>query len=121
VLKRFGDILRQQLRGGDIAGRYGGDEFIIAFPHTTALGAAESVERIRAVLEQTSFEEDSKSYRVSFTAGVAEFHPGHATVDDMIHEADMALYDAKKQGRNRVAVRDVAALERRKLRLQGEM
>jgi diguanylate cyclase (GGDEF)-like protein/PAS domain S-box-containing protein len=107
VLKSFGDIMRRELRRGDIAGRYGGDEFIIAFPHTPVSGAAESVERIRAVLEQASFRENAKSYHVSCTAGVAEFSPEHATVDDMIHEADMALYEAKKQGRNCLVVRGV--------------
>jgi len=117
VLKRFGDIMKQELRGGDIVGRYGGDEFIITFPHTPASGAAESLERIRSVLEHARFQEDSRSYRVTCSAGVAEFVSEHATVEDLIHEADMALYEAKKQGRNRVVVREAAPSSRGELRL----
>ncbi len=121
VLRKFGDVMRQQLRGGDFAGRYGGDEFIVAFPHTPASGAAESVERIRSVFEQATFQEDSESYRVSCTVGIAEFAPGQETVDDMIHEADMALYEAKKQGRNRVVIHEVSTPRIRRLRLHGTL
>ena len=106
VLKRFGQIMRQALRGGDVAGRYGGDEFMIAFPHTTARGAAESVDRIRSVLEQVDFRDGARSYRVTCAAGVAELVQ-EERLDELIHAADMAMYEAKKKGRNRVSVHKI--------------
>ncbi len=104
VLMQFAEIMRSELRGSDVPGRYGGDEFIAAFPNTPVTGATESVERIRSLLQQTLFQESRRSYRVSCTAGVAEFVPVDMTIDELISAADIALYEAKKQGRNRVVV-----------------
>ncbi len=102
VLRRFGAMVRLELRSGDLAGRYGGDEFIIAFPHTSAKNAAESLERIRRRLQDTDFGAESKSYGVHCTAGVAELPLDGATVDFLISLADKAMYEAKAKGRNRV-------------------
>ncbi len=106
VLKRLAEIMRAQLRSGDVAGRYGGDEFVIAFSNTGVAGATESMERIRQVLERIPFEGSSGPYHVSCTGGVAELVQGHLTREDLIHTADMVLYEAKNQGRNQIVAHD---------------
>jgi diguanylate cyclase (GGDEF)-like protein/PAS domain S-box-containing protein len=104
VLERFGHIVTKQLRSSDFAGRFGGDEFIIAFPHSGAEGAAKSVDRIRKGLAEHLFRAYSGSFHVGATAGVAEFVPQEMSMQDLIQKADMALYEAKASGRNRVTI-----------------
>jgi two-component system cell cycle response regulator len=73
-----------------------------------ASGAYTSMERIRLSLENETFEADSETFSVTFTAGIAEFDAQNMvnmTVEDLIHEADNALFEAKKLGRNRVEFR----------------
>ena len=100
VLTAFGDIVRLELRQSDSAGRYGGDEFIIACPHTTAPEASNLMRRICRRLEESVFVQDSLLFNVTCTAGVAEFDSTHMSLDDLISDADRALYRAKGQGRN---------------------
>jgi len=102
VLARLGEIVRNELRQADFAGRYGGDELLMIFPHTGMRGAYECMERIRRGLEETVFEIGSSSFRVTCTSGVAEFARTVTRSDDLIHMADMALLEGKQQGRNRI-------------------
>jgi diguanylate cyclase (GGDEF)-like protein/PAS domain S-box-containing protein len=106
VLAGFGEVLRNELRGGDIAGRYGGDEFIMLFPHTNSAEAAECLERIRSHLENIVFQQGTESYSVSCTAGVAEFHPRMGHPEELVSAADEALYQGKAKGRNCVVALD---------------
>jgi diguanylate cyclase (GGDEF)-like protein/PAS domain S-box-containing protein len=104
ALVTFAKILAKQLRGSDFAGRFGGDEFVIAFPHTPSSGAAESMERVRAILEDFTFTNSNAGFKVTCTAGISEFAPDVNTTQSLIHAADSALYEAKALGRNRVVV-----------------
>jgi len=106
VLERFGYILKQELRSSDVAGRYGGDEFIVAFPNTPIAGAAGSMERIRDRICRQVFQFDQDSYTVSCTGGLVEVATGVLTVEQLIRASDDALYEAKKQGGNCIAVGD---------------
>jgi diguanylate cyclase (GGDEF)-like protein/PAS domain S-box-containing protein len=109
ALTAFAQILAKQLRGSDFAGRFGGDEFVVAFPHTTAEGAAESMERVRSILEDYTFLESNNGMRATCTVGIAEFGPDANSTQALIHAADSALYEAKALGRNRVVVSTVPA------------
>jgi diguanylate cyclase (GGDEF)-like protein/PAS domain S-box-containing protein len=104
VLEGFGRVLRQELRAGDIAGRYGGDEFIMLFPHTSLTEAAECLERIRSHLEGIVFQQGTGTYSVSCTAGVAEFRSEMSNLEELVSEADKALYRGKAKGRNCVVM-----------------
>lgn len=104
VLTKFGEVIRHELRKADFAGRYGGDEFIIIYPHTPAAGAAECMERIISRIGAISFYAGSTPFTVTCSAGIAEFDSGMLKSDNLIHWADMALYEAKQQGRNRVVL-----------------
>jgi diguanylate cyclase (GGDEF)-like protein/PAS domain S-box-containing protein len=103
MLRLFGSVIHKELRGADIAGRYGGDEFLMVFPNTPFEGAAQSLERVRKRLEQTDFKNNGM-HKITFSAGVAQFVQG-MTPEAFIHHADEALYEAKRSGRNRVVVR----------------
>ncbi|MGO9569732.1 MAG: diguanylate cyclase [Desulfomonilaceae bacterium] len=102
VLAQLSEMVRNELRQADFAGRYGGDELLVVFPHTDSRGAYECMERIRRRLEETTFQIASRSFSVTCTSGVAEFTQTLTRSDDLIHMADMALFEAKQQGRNRI-------------------
>jgi diguanylate cyclase (GGDEF)-like protein/PAS domain S-box-containing protein len=98
VLRKFGKIVTQEFRRADFGGRYGGDEFLLVFPHTTVEGVSECLRRVREALQETTFEFAPESYRVTCSMGVAQFVPHLASADDLIHLADQALYEAKRNG-----------------------
>jgi diguanylate cyclase (GGDEF)-like protein/PAS domain S-box-containing protein len=103
MLRFFGKVIHKELRGADIAGRYGGDEFLMIFPNTPLEGAAQSLDRVRVRLEQTVFKNNG-GHKITFSAGVAQFALG-MTPEIFIHHADEALYKAKRLGRNRVVIK----------------
>ena len=109
VLAQLGEIVRHELRQADFAGRYGGDELLMVFPHTGMTGTYECMERIRRKLEETTFQIGSKSFRVTCTSGVAEFARTLKRSDDLIHMADMVLLEGKQQGRNRTILHQMSA------------
>jgi diguanylate cyclase (GGDEF)-like protein len=82
------------VRECDLVGRYGGDEFLILMPETTASGAQELAERLRNTLTQTS--------RLTLSIGIASLTPGDDVVIDLIDRADTLLLQAKRNGRNRI-------------------
>ena len=105
VLKAFSSTLRQRLRRGDIAGRTGGEEFLILLPHTDAQAAAELIEVIREAFMQTQFQSnDQELFQVSFSAGVTSVRNRDKQLDDLLARADAALYRAKRLGRNQVVI-----------------
>ena len=98
ALMAFSDILRQSIRANDTAGRWGGEEFLIVLPHTSVDAAAQTAEKIRALVASGDYGE-VKTVTASF--GVLA-HKSGETVDDLLLRADMALYAAKRKGRNAV-------------------
>lgn len=103
VLRRFAQIISLQIRREDIAGRYGGDEFVILFPNTDAGSAQLVLERIREQFAQEVFNlPDGRTCSLSATFGVTDFDRQIPEPSLMIESADLALYEAKKLGRNRV-------------------
>jgi diguanylate cyclase (GGDEF)-like protein len=109
VLVRLGEIVRNEIRQADFAGRYGGDELLVVFPHTDSSGACECMDRIRRKLEETTFQVGPKSFKVTCTAGVAEFTHTLTRSGDLIHMADMSLFKGKQQGRNRTILHQFQA------------
>ncbi|TVR03467.1 MAG: diguanylate cyclase [Deltaproteobacteria bacterium] len=105
VLRDFGALLRDQLRATDLLGRLGGEEFAVLLPET-GLGTAEKVaERIRAAVEDHSFEHDEGTLRATVSIGIAQRTPENdKSLDRLLSQADQALYEAKAGGRNRVVV-----------------
>jgi len=94
------------LRAEDLFGRYGGDEFIVAFPETDLAGAIQAADRLRLAIAGIRLEHEGTEHGVTASLGVASFGDlrgeSGETVDSVINTADQALYHAKASGRNRV-------------------
>ncbi|SHG69954.1 two-component system, chemotaxis family, response regulator CheY [Thermosyntropha lipolytica DSM 11003] len=109
VLKDFARSLKKACREYDLVGRYGGEEFIICLPGCDRENTFKTAERMRKVVELTpSYIEDiKKDIFITASFGVTSLEPGEEKrVDDLIKEADEALYKAKRTGRNRVVKAD---------------
>lgn len=104
VLKEFAARVRSTVRGADLACRYGGEEFVVVMPDTTAEMAANIAERLRASIEDKPFVLRSSGKELSITAslGIATNAPSIETPEQLMKQADRALYEAKNSGRNRV-------------------
>lgn len=102
VIGRVGAIIRRSMREGDIAGRYGGDEFGVVLNGVNAATAAQIAERIRASVHAATFEQ-AEDLRCTLSIGIAEANASMRNTREWICQADAALYDAKTRGRNRLA------------------
>lgn len=104
VLQKLSQVCLGNLRKVDIAGRIGGEEFAILLPETGNDEAMEAAERLRAALAAAQVPLDSGE-QLQFTAsfGVATLHGPDVNVDQLVNQADTALYQSKNAGRNRVA------------------
>jgi diguanylate cyclase (GGDEF)-like protein len=98
VLARVGTVLRNSIRPYDCAARYGGEEFLVMLSATSLDRAEESAERIRKQVQAEQFEGGS----VTISIGVAEYPSQGDTAESVIGQADAALYQAKRAGRDRV-------------------
>jgi len=102
VLAFVGSNIARVLRATDVAGRYGGEEFLIVLPSTDLAGAAAFGERLRGQFEASECViPDGPRVAISISAGVAQLAPGEKA-DSLVRRADAALYAAKDGGRNRV-------------------
>ena len=104
ALRMVGTILKETVRGADVAARYGGEEFAILLPETASSEAKVIAERIRSRVEQTEF----PHRKVTVSIGVATYSDGLSNGADLISAADKALYEAKRMGRNNVQIFDSA-------------
>jgi len=104
VLKTFADILRGIVRKSDICARLGGEEFAVLLPNTDLEGARVLAERIRATVAKNPVEHGSIVIAFTVSIGVSQYRKGMQGIDELIKEADIALYRAKEGGRNRVEV-----------------
>ena len=104
VLKQLGAILVSEVRGSDLACRYGGEEFLVLFPNMPLASAQARAEHYRLKVETTVLGFGEFQITTHLSIGVAGF-PGHATTPEgLIQAADHALYEAKRKGRNQVVV-----------------
>jgi two-component system, cell cycle response regulator len=104
VLREFASRIRHNVRGIDLACRYGGEEFIIVMPDTEFAVAQKVAERIRAEIAGAPFAvgPDGKTIKVTVSVGVSSLQPPNDSVAKLVKRADVALYEAKNKGRNRV-------------------
>ncbi|RWE22353.1 MAG: PleD family two-component system response regulator [Mesorhizobium sp.] len=106
VLRECARRLHKNVRGIDLACIYGGDEFVVVMPDTNCAVAEKVAERIRVEIAQMPFSVgyDGKAIEVTVSIGVSSIFVGADTVAGLIKRADIALYEAKTGGRNRVVV-----------------
>ncbi len=109
VLAKIGSILQYNIRKPDMVGRWGGEEFLIITPNSTATNAGKLAERIRLLIKEIPDGDLPETITASF--GVAEFSH-EAGMDKMLYHADMAMYNAKEGGRDRVEIAGVHKAEK---------
>lgn len=101
LLRNLAGIIKDTCRSTDITGRWGGEEFLLLLPETSLNGARRILEELRKRVADEIFEHDGKRVPVSVSIGFTECD-GNKEVSECIREADMALYECKRLGRNRV-------------------
>ncbi|HEV7892215.1 MAG TPA: diguanylate cyclase [Pyrinomonadaceae bacterium] len=101
ALMQAARVLTESVRGSDVVCRYGGEEFLVLAPETDARGAHSLAEKIRLAVSSRLFGDGGRAFALTLSAGVAELRPGESG-NDMIARADLALYQAKQRGRDRV-------------------
>jgi len=104
ALRSLGSILRSDTRPGDIACRYGGEEFLLVMPNTDARTAAQRAEQLRRRVAESRVAWLGREVAITLSLGVASFPLYGATGDEVMAAADLALYAAKAAGRDRVAL-----------------
>ena len=103
VIKTLSEIMQESTRKSDIVARFGGEEFVILLPNTDKNGAVNIARKITKTIEDTPIQvKGQKPFHVTISAGVASVISEDTSIDDTINRADMALYEAKNSGRNRV-------------------
>ena len=99
VLRKVADLLERSVRIGDVVARYGGEEFCVILPKTTSEEALAVCERIRASVEGAPWEQRQVTVSIGLSTAV-----GVSDTQELLRQADQALYEAKASGRNRVCV-----------------
>ncbi len=102
VLQHMAAILKDGLRQTDMPGRVGGEEFSILLPNTGLEDAASLAERLRMTIEKTPAVYADKALYVTVSIGLADYHRDSVSLDELVLQADKALYKAKESGRNQV-------------------
>ncbi len=106
ALTEIAGIIARHVRGFDLSARYGGEEFAVVMPDTTVDIASVVADRLRERVEETSIElkELDTALSITISIGIAQSRASGDTAEALIARADAALYEAKRQGRNRVVV-----------------
>ncbi|WP_113906170.1 GGDEF domain-containing protein [Aliidiomarina celeris] len=104
AIKAIAQVIRDSQRETDLCGRYGGEEFVVTMPHTTLESAMAVAERLRAKVEahQLAIKHEGKptTLKLTISLGVAAFSHHYKNAAEWLNSADMALYQAKQNGRN---------------------
>jgi len=108
VLAAFAEVLRNRIRTVDLAARLGGEEFAILLPGTDVPGAEALGENLRAAVADLAVPVGESEIRLTASFGVAAYPQTH-TADELLSAADLALYSAKRQGKDRVVTVDPEA------------
>ena len=104
VLQKIGELLHDSFRQSDTSGRYGGEEFVVILPETDLQAAYTKIEALREIVARTPFVLGSRgeNVQVTISAGLASFPDDALNSADLLALADERLFQAKREGRNRV-------------------
>lgn len=102
TLRRVAEVMILEKRTEDIACRYGGEELVLILPQTQKINALVIAERIRHKVEESELVFEEKSFGVTLSGGVATYPTDAQDSKSLIHAADVALYQAKEGGKNRI-------------------
>lgn len=119
AIKYVVDLCLQQTRESDIFGRLGGEEFGLLLPETDGVQAIELAERVRKKVANSPFEFDQESIDITVSIGIAklDIKAKNSSLEDLTTESDLALYQAKNSGRNKVCIYSADSLGDKGLRI----
>ncbi len=109
-LRILTERITSELRPGDSLSRWGGEEFVVVLPNASQSEAEAVGERIRHRVQRDPFLAQSQSIEITVSLGISSYRGGPETPEQLIEQADSALYGAKKAGRNRLATYPVFAM-----------
>ena len=106
ALRLIADTLRNNIRAFDSLARYGGEEFVVVMPGSSPDDAMAAAERLRQAVEVSAFQPGSEGirHRLTVSVGVSTTSDEILTPEQLLHTADLALYEAKRRGRNRIEI-----------------
>jgi diguanylate cyclase (GGDEF)-like protein len=104
VLVQLAELLREMTRDSDVPARYGGEEFAVLLPETAVNEARELASRINEAVADTTFHTEAGELTITVSVGVASLNSDDQDIDDVIADADAALYQSKEEGRDQVTV-----------------
>ena len=112
TLQHLATLMRQHSRISEIVARTGGEEFMLILDHTPTAGAQTFAEKLRKRVEDSPLITPAHTISLTISAGIATLHPD-SDMDSLLKSADMALYTAKNEGRNRVVLAETTPIHRR--------
>ncbi|MCD6246549.1 GGDEF domain-containing protein, partial [candidate division WOR-3 bacterium] len=104
VLKHLAEIIKRIIPSNALPARYGGEEFVVVLPNKNENQAVEFAEQLRSAVENTSIKYNNTLLKITISLGVAVFDGKYLSSDILIKHADLALYDSKKNGRNKTTI-----------------
>lgn len=102
AIRAVADILQKHKRSSDIVGRLGGEEFALLLPEAPLESAAAAGDRLRRLLADCTIEAGNERLQITISVGATACRDETCSIEQLLKEADMALYEAKRSGRNRV-------------------
>ena len=102
VLQRIAESGRAALRRGDLFGRIGGEEFAAVFPGCTPQMALQVAERLQRQIQQLSFNHEGQTFGITVSQGLTSLTAADENVENLFSRADAAMYQAKREGKNRI-------------------
>ena len=102
VLQQIAESGRSALRRGDVFGRIGGEEFAAVFPGCAPDMAMQVAERLQRQIQQLSFNHDDRTFGITVSQGLTNLTDEDESLDSLFARADAAMYEAKRQGKNRI-------------------
>jgi diguanylate cyclase (GGDEF)-like protein len=102
LLKAIADTIRRTIRFTDAAARYGGDEFVVLLPETDAAGGYVVGEKLRRDIYALTLHAADRNVRSSVSIGMVAYPDDGATIEQLVAAADVAMYEAKRRGKNRI-------------------
>ena len=111
LLRAVADVVSAAIRVTDVAARYGGDEFVLMLPETDLTGAIKVAEKVRVDISRVALPHNGAVVRTSASIGVVTFPDDGRTSAELMRRADMAMYEAKRRGRDQIVrfARDIGA------------